>query len=155
MRAQRAFDLEWRDVDATDLQHVRRGGRNRRKNRPGLRYICRPSGSILPERSRDCSRIVPIHDGAGGPAHLQFADLALLHRLAGLTHEPDVIAGDCLPVVPYLTSPGRFDRNRLARAPQAGERDPARPLGGVLRVSISSAIPGSSDIGIRPSRSMM
>jgi len=92
MRAQRAFDLERRDIVAADLHHVVAASAIDKKAVLVFEIFVARAGPFPQKGRARLLAIVPIHDGAGRPAHLQFADLALLHQRAGVVHELDVIA---------------------------------------------------------------
>ena len=79
-RAQRAFDLERRDINAADLQHVVAAAAIDEEAVLVLAIFVAGAGPFPQEGGARLRAVVPVHDGAGRPAHLQLADLALLHR---------------------------------------------------------------------------
>ena len=93
MGAERAFDLERRDIDAADLEHVVAAA--------AVHVIAVLVLQVLVARARPFAEkslarplaVVPIHDRAGRAAHLQLAHFTFARdHVAVVVHEADVVA---------------------------------------------------------------
>ena len=119
MGLQRAFDLERRDVEPRNLQHV--------VVTPAINVIAVLVLEIFVAGARPFAHegaprlraVVPVHDRARRPADEQFAHLALLHRLAVVVDQLDLVAGTGFAggAVFHVARPvGQEDVQHLGRA---------------------------------------
>ena len=89
---QRGLDLERRDIHARHFQHVV-GAAAADVIAVGILdiFVARARPFALEGRARLLA-VVPVHDRAGRPARIHLAHLALLHRLAVLADQLDLVA---------------------------------------------------------------
>src|SRR6185369_5799788 len=119
MREQRALDLEGRDIDAADLEHV--VGASAIGEIAVLAFdVFVAAARPLAEEGRAAAlAIVPVEGGAGRAGDLELADLARLDRRSRLVDEADAITGNRLPgrAVAHRAGPVRQeDVEHLGRA---------------------------------------
>src|SRR5712671_3367012 len=97
MREQRALDLERRDIDAADLEHVIGAAAIGEVAVFALDVFVAAARPLAEEGRPAALAVVPVEGGAGRPGDLELADLTRLDRQPRLIDEADGIARNRLP----------------------------------------------------------
>ena len=139
VRAERALDLERRDVDAADLEHVVAPAAVDVIAVLVLDVFVAGARPFAEEGGARLLAVVPVHDGAGRPAHLQLAHLAArVDHLAVVVDDAHVVAGHGLAggaVFHVAGTVGQEDVQHLGRAEAVEDVDAValrqrRPMSG-------------------------